>query len=84
MNIKIMFWPKRPKPKAGDRRTTKAHGLQIRVHEMAVGPRGAPIGRTFRGGRPCLIWMSPSDLSTWDRHHLSAAERATYFPGDGA
>lgn len=80
MKITIICKPQRPKPKAGDRRVTKAHGLQIRVHDMAVGPRGSPIGRTFRQGRPCFTWMSPSDLATWDRHHLTPDERQKFFP----
>lgn len=73
--------PQRPKPKAGDRRTTKRHGLQIRVHDMATDGRGSAIGRLYNNGRPMFSWVAPADLETWDRYHLTATERADLFQG---
>lgn len=67
----------KPKPKAGDRRMTKTHGLQIRVQCMARDFRtGAPIGRIVRAGRPVFDWRKPLELDPWDYHHLTAEERA--------
>lgn len=67
----------KPKPKAGDRRTTKMHGLQIRVQCMARDFRtGAPIGRIVRAGRPVFDWRKPIELDPWDYHLLTEAERA--------
>ena len=67
----------KPKPKAGDRRTTKTHGLQIRVQCMARDFRtGAPIGRIVRAGRPVFDWRKPLELDPWDHYHLTDAERA--------
>ncbi len=71
----------KPKPKAGDRRTTKTHGLQIRVQCMARDFRtGAPIGRIVRNGRPVFDWRKPLELDPWDYHHLTEAERAHLPP----
>lgn len=65
------------KPKAGDRRTTKMHGLQIRVQCMARDFRtGAPIGRIVRAGRPVFDWRKPIELDPWDHYLLTADERA--------
>ena len=85
-NTKIMITivkPQRPKPKAGDRRTTKAHGLQIRVQAMARGPfTGKPLGRVVSNGRPVFDWRKPIQLDAWDRHHLTPEELEQFFPGE--
>ena len=82
--IHIITAPKRPCPRAGDRRITKKHGLQIRVQDMAMGygnnPR--PIGRVVSNGRPVFSWVKPERLEPWDRHHLTAEELVKYFPDE--
>jgi len=45
----------RPKPKAGDRRTTKKHGEQVRVHETHNGMW------VRNGSRYCFVWVSLDD-----------------------
>lgn len=74
--MKIYIVSSRPGPKAGDRRTTKKHGLQIRVQCMARGWDGQPLGRIVRAGRSVLDWRKPIELDPWDRHHLTADELA--------
>ena len=66
----------KPKPKAGDRRTTKTHGVQIRVQRMARDWQGKPIGRLVSNGRPCYDWRTPRELDPWDHYLLTADERA--------
>lgn len=81
MKIVITTGPERPKPKAGDRRTTKRHGLQIRVQCMGRDVTGKnAIGRIVRNGRPMFDWRKPIELDPWDHHHLTPEERATHFP----
>lgn len=70
----------RKQPKAGDRRVTKAHGLQIRVHIRARDTRGNPMGMVCSNGRPLFDWCKPQHLAPWDRHYLSPDELAEYFP----
>lgn len=50
----------KPKPKMGDRRTTKKHGEQVRVPVVVRhGPyRGAWV---VRSGRQCYEWVSPEE-----------------------
>lgn len=62
----------RRKPKIGDRRTTKKHGLQIRVVETHNGMW------VCNGGRYRYDWRRPSELkgTSWD-YLLTAEERAT-------
>lgn len=72
--------PQRPTPNAGDRRTTKKHGLQIRVHARARDWNGRPFGFLVRSGRAVYEWRSPQDLEPWDRHFLSEEERQRHFP----
>lgn len=75
--VKIIIQkPQRPRPKAGDRRTTEKNGLEIRVQAMARNQRGEPIGRMVSNGRPMFDWCKPRNLEKWDRYHLTAAERA--------
>lgn len=77
MNIHISTTAERPKPKAGDRRTTKRHGLQIRVQCMARDFSGKnPVGRVVQNGRPVFDWRRPDQLDAWDHHHLTTEERA--------
>lgn len=69
------------KPKAGDRRTTKKYGLQIRVQRMARDfITGAPMGRIVSRGRPVYDWRKPVELDSWDLHLLTAEERAHLMP----
>lgn len=71
----------KPKPKAGDRRTTKAHGLQIRVQCMARDfMTGKPLGRMVSNGRPVFGWRKPIELDPWDYYLLTADERAHLPP----
>jgi hypothetical protein len=70
----------RRKPRAGDRRVTKKHGLQIRIHVRARDFSGQPIGLMMRSGRPVFEWCEPKYLPSWDHHHLTADELARYFP----
>ncbi len=65
----------RSKPQAGDRRTTKKHGLQIRVQCMSRNPNGTPRGRMVSNGRPVFDWRRPDQLDEWDLHHLTQVER---------
>lgn len=65
----------RSKPQAGDRRTTKKHGLQIRVQCMARSINGKPMGRMVSGSRPVFAWRKPVELDEWDLHHLTQPER---------
>lgn len=80
MRIHILK-PQKPRPKAGDRRVTKKHGLEIRVQDMATHPcSGRPLGRMVSGSRPMFSWRKPEHLAPWDRHLLTDEERAKYFP----
>lgn len=70
----------KPKPRAGDRRVTKKHGLQIRVQCRATDWSGAPIGLLMNRGRPVFEWREPQHLAKWDRYLLTPEEMARYFP----
>ena len=70
MKFHIIRTPERAKPKAGDTRVTKKHGLQIRVQCMARTMTGEPIGRMVRNGRPVFDWRKPVELDPWDQHLL--------------
>jgi hypothetical protein len=78
-SIRMSSAPARPKPKTGDRRTTKKHGLQIRIPMICdFGPgRGAHV---YSGGRPCFEWAKPHELPARFRHYLTAEERAALPP----
>lgn len=76
--VKFITGSRKTKPKAGDRRETKTHGLQIRVQGMARKPNGEPIGRLVSNGKPVLYWRRPGELDPWDYHHLSAEERIKF------
>ena len=80
IKITIMSTPSKPKPRAGDRRVTKKHGLRIRVQSMARHADGTPIGRIVSGSRPVFSWVKPQHLATWDRYLLAPDEIAEYFP----
>jgi hypothetical protein len=80
MKITLSSTPQRPKPRDGDRRTTKKHGVQLRTLTRALDQRGQPIGFLVSNGRPVFSWTCLCDLKPWDRHWLTAEERATYFP----
>ena len=81
ITVRVTYASK-PKPKAGERRRTNKHGLQIRVQAMATNWNGEPIGRVVRAGRPVFDWCKPSDLQPWDRHWLTGEEMDKYFPVD--
>ena len=72
MRITITTGPARRQPKIGDRRTTKKHGLQIRVVETHHGMW------VRSGSRYRYDWKLPQDLlnTQWE-HLLTAAERAS-------
>lgn len=74
MRIHILSSNTRPKPKAGDRRTTKKHGLQIRVMSMVKDTQGRIIGYNCTGGRQRYEWRKPDELDRWDMHHLTEQE----------
>lgn len=78
-----VIYDSKPKPKAGERRVTKKHGLQIRVQEMATNWNGVPVGRIVRAGKPVFYWCRPQDLPKWDRHWLSEEEMQKHFPTNG-
>ncbi len=62
--IRMTFYsgpPPRQKPRAGDRRTTKKHGEQVRVPRIATDHRGRAIGYDWTGGRQNYDWVSPDD-----------------------
>lgn len=75
MKIHITTGPSRPKPKAGDRRVTKKHGLQIRV--MVRDEYGRCI---VSRGRQLYEWREPQHLGPHDRWLLEPDESAHYFP----
>jgi hypothetical protein len=64
----------RERPKTGDRRITKKHGLQIRIPERHNGMH------VVAHGRPCYVWCKPADLPALYRYLLSDAERKLFFP----
>jgi hypothetical protein len=74
MRIHITTSPARPRPKTGDRKVTKKHGLRIRVPEIHNGMH------VVSNGRPCYIWRRPQDLPVFYRRHLTPEELAHYFP----
>lgn len=74
MRIHITSGPTRPKPKAGDRRITKKHGLRIRVPEIHNGMH------VYSGSRPCYAWCKPADLPRFYQRYLTTDELAAYFP----
>lgn len=81
-SITITTAASRPKPRAGDTRRTKAHGLQIRVQCMARDFRGRPIGRLVSAGRPVYDWRKPAELDQWDQHLLQRPEIAAELKKD--
>lgn len=64
--------PTRKPPRAGDRRTTKKHGLQIRVHVRSQGMLMMGGGHRYY----LFEWRKPADLETCDQNLLTADERA--------
>jgi hypothetical protein len=63
MRIHILA-PQRKKPKIGDRRTTKKHGLQIRVVETHNGMW------VCNGSRYRYEWRKPAELVGTQWEHL--------------
>ena len=56
MRIHIRTTPARPKPKTGDIRTTKKHGLQIRIPYKVGGCY------VVSSGRQLYEWIKPEEL----------------------
>lgn len=78
VSVRYYATTSKPRPKAGDRRTTKKHGMQIRVQCMARDwMNGKPIGRMVSNGRPVFDWRKPLELDPWDYHLLTEDERAS-------
>ena len=75
-SMRVTYSAPRKQPKVGDRRTTKTHGVQVRVQRMARDWQGKPIGRIVSNGRPCFDWRTPRELDPWDHYLLTAEERA--------
>lgn len=75
MRVYAYSTPQRPKPKAGDRRTTKKHGTQIRVHERHNGMVVMTGGhRNYR-----WEWKSPVELiGTIDEYLLTLEDRIPF------
>jgi hypothetical protein len=74
-SIRFYSGPVRRQPRVGDRRTTKKHGLQIRVFKMVKSPWGETLGYDCTGGRQRYEWKAPAELGLSDRHLLTAEER---------
>ncbi len=69
MKITIMAGKQRKRPQAGDRRTTKKHGDQIRIPSMVHNQRGDPVGYDCTGGRQNYEWVSVTKVpARW--HYL--------------
>ena len=68
----------RAKPKAGDRRTTKRHGLQIRVQDVARNRRGEAVAYVVSNGRPVYSWCEPRNIEWRDACYLTDAERVQF------
>lgn len=64
--------PVRKEPRTGDRRTTKKHGLQIRIPERING-----CTHVNSRGKPYYVWVKPADLPTVYHYLLSKEERET-------
>lgn len=64
----IVLGPQRKKPRAGDRRETKKHGVQIRVHETHGG------AMVVSNGRYMYDWVSLDDPRA--NMYLTFEERA--------
>lgn len=62
--MRIVVVSSRPRPRIGDRRCTKKHGLQIRVAETS---RGMWV---LRNGRPAYEWRSLAELVGSQFAHL--------------
>lgn len=52
----------RPRPRAGDRRVTKKHGLQIRLPVFAKDHCGRVIGLVVNRGHSVFEWCTPSEV----------------------
>lgn len=64
MIIHIRTIPTRPKPKTGDIRTTKKHGLQIRIPYKIDGCY------IVSSGRQMYEWIKPEDLPDRYSHYI--------------
>jgi hypothetical protein len=62
MRIHITTSPQRKKPKTGDIRTTKKHGMQIRIPYKIDGMY------IVSNGRQLYEWVKPEDLPNLYKH----------------
>ena len=76
MRINIRTTPPRKEPEKGDRRTTKKHGLQIRVQEYSDIYRAWVVNSN---GRPRYNWVDIDSLDVRDRWLLTKEEREKYY-----
>lgn len=77
VQVRYYYGAPRKKPREGDRRETKAHGVQYRVQEVARDHAGRPIGYRVSNGRPVYEWKCPAELlGTRHEHLLTAEDRA--------
>lgn len=64
MEIHVTTTPARRRPRTGDTRTTKKHGLQIHIPDRV---QSGPFRGTFivgAGGRQRFLWVSPAEART--------------------
>jgi hypothetical protein len=83
VQVRYFYGEPRKKPREGDRRETKAHGVQYRVQEIARNPAtGHPIGYRVSNGRPVYEWRAAAELlGTRYEHYLTAEDRAALVTG---
>lgn len=79
MKVTISYSTQSAKPRPGDRRTTKKHGLQIRTWDRATDRSGKPTSYIVSNNRPRFSWTCPKDMKPWDRHYLTPEEAAHFF-----
>lgn len=63
MRLVIQSTTRRRKPATGDTRTTKQHGIQVRVPEMVHDIHGREVGYNCTGGRQQYVWKTPEQLT---------------------
>ena len=78
---RIHFITGRPRPvqRTGDRRTTKKHGLQIRIPAYVHDSLGRRVGYDCTGGRQRYEWVSVDKLPADYLYLLTPEERSTLW-----
>lgn len=74
MEIHIRKNKPRKEPFAGERRTTKKHGEQIRVQEYSDVYKAWVVAN----GKPCYKWVCPEDLEPMYHQYLTKEEKRKY------